>query len=217
MSWTSGLALAACLAAVWFAWRLASRRRSLPCPAWLGALVERDNPFARTNRAAEIIGLLDVRPGMAVLDAGCGPGRLTVPLARAVGPEGSVTAVDLQSAMLARAEEKTRAAGLGNVRFAQCALESCPLGEGEFHRAVLVTVLGEIPDKAAALGALFRALRPGGVLSVTEVVLDPHFQGRGAVTRLALDVGFSPPRFFGNRLAYTLHFHKPKEHAPCRP
>ena len=47
-------------------WRLASRRQTLPCPAWLGWMVELDNPFTKTNRAHVIIGHLGLRPGMAV-------------------------------------------------------------------------------------------------------------------------------------------------------
>ena len=66
-------------------WRLASGRRSIPCPAWLSWMVELDNPFTKTNRAATIVERLDLQPGMAVLDVGCGPGRLTIPIATKVG------------------------------------------------------------------------------------------------------------------------------------
>src|SRR5512134_1409969 len=59
-------------------WRLSSRRHSLPCPSWLGWMVEMDNPFTKVNRARVIVGLLGLAPGMKVLDAGCGPGRLTL-------------------------------------------------------------------------------------------------------------------------------------------
>jgi len=41
---------------------------------------------------------------------------------------------------------------------------------------VLVTVLGEVPDREAALREIFDALKPGGILSVTEIIFDPHFQ-----------------------------------------
>jgi hypothetical protein len=56
------------------AWRLASRRQSLPCPVWLRWLVELDNPFTRTNRAAYIVETLRLSQGMSVLDAGLRPG-----------------------------------------------------------------------------------------------------------------------------------------------
>ena len=192
------------------AWRLASRRHVLPCPVWLRWLVELDNPFTKTNRAAFIVDRLGLEAGMTVLDAGCGPGRLTAPLAERVGSSGRVVAMDIQAGMLSRARERTESAGLNNVEFLQAGL-----GEGTFarhdafDRAVLVTVLGEIPDREAAFSELFRALKPGGILSATEVIFDPHFQPRGTVTRLAVAAGFRERAFFGHRLAYVIHFEKP--------
>lgn len=44
-------------------WRLSSRRHELPCPAWLGWMVEMDNPFTKVNRARVIVGLLELAPG----------------------------------------------------------------------------------------------------------------------------------------------------------
>lgn len=192
-------------------WRLASRRQSLPCPVWLRWMVELDNPFTKTNRAAFIVESLAISPGMAVLDAGCGPGRLTVPLARAVGREGRVLALDIQPGMLARAQARVDAAGCANVQFIAAGLGAGYLAPGLFDRAVLVTVLGEIPDARAAIAELFKALKPGGVLAVVEVIFDPHFQSRGTVTALADSVGFRERAFFGHRLAYVIHFEKPGE------
>jgi ubiquinone/menaquinone biosynthesis C-methylase UbiE len=193
---------------VCIAWRLASRRRSLPCPVWLRWLVELDNPFTKTNRAAVIIEHLGLRPGMAVLDVGCGPGRLTVPAARQVGEAGTVLAVDLQSGMLDRARQKAQAAKLSNIRFLCAGIGEVKLERKEFDRALLVTVLGEIPDREAGLKEIFAALKSGGLLSVTEVIFDPHFQGRDTVTRTAESVGFRERAFFGNRFAYTIHFER---------
>ena len=92
-------------------WRLASTRRSLPCPVWLRWFVELDNPFTRTNRAATIIEHLELKPDMAVVDVGCGPGRVSIPLAERV-PDGEVLAVDIQAGMLRRAKEKAENAKL---------------------------------------------------------------------------------------------------------
>lgn len=190
-------------------WRLASRRRSIPCPVWLRWLVELDNPFTKTNRAAFIVETLALSSGMTVLDAGCGPGRLTVPLAKGVGPTGRVVALDIQPGMLDRARTRTEAAGCTNVEFVAAALGDGRIPADHFDRAVLVTVLGEIPDRAAALAELFRALKPGGILAVVEVIFDPHFQSRNTVTGLAVATGFRERTFFGHRLAYVIHFAKP--------
>jgi ubiquinone/menaquinone biosynthesis C-methylase UbiE len=190
-------------------WRLASRRQSLPCPVWLRWFVELDNPFTKTNRAANIVQHLDLQPGMAVLDVGCGPGRVTIPLARQVGPQGEVLAMDIQAGMLQRAQHKAQVAKLTNIRFLQAGVGAGQLEHNRFDRALLVTVLGEIPDRQAALKEIFAALKPGGLLSVTEIIFDPHFQRRSTVLRLATSVGFRTQTFFGNRIAYTLNLEKP--------
>lgn len=191
-------------------WLVVSRRQSLPCPVWLRWCVELDNPFAKNNRAAVILDHLDLQPGMTVLDLGCGPGRLTVPAAQRVGSGGRVVAVDLQVGMLARAKEKAQAANLSNIEFLQVGAGEGKLGRGRFDRALLVTVLGEIPDRSGALREIFDALKPGGLLSVTETLFDPHYQSRQTVARLAGEVGFREQGFFGNRVAFTVSLEKPR-------
>jgi 2-polyprenyl-3-methyl-5-hydroxy-6-metoxy-1,4-benzoquinol methylase len=190
-------------------WRVASQRHKLPCPSWLGWMVERDNPFTRVNRASFIVEHLALEPGMRVLDAGCGPGRLTLPLAEAVGPRGEVLAMDIQADMLARVREKAQAIPLENVRYLHAGLGEDQLRPHHYDRAVLVTVLGEIPHQAAALQEIYDALKPGGLLSVTEVIFDPHFQRYQTVLHAAEAAGFRERRFLGKRLAYTLHLEKP--------
>ena len=195
---------------VWVAWRFSSRRYSLPCPVWLRWVVELDNPFTRNNRAAEIIRRLNLTAGMRVADIGCGPGRLTIPIANQIGAHGEVVAVDSQPGMLRRVQQKIDAAKLRNVRLVQAgAGEGALRGHDQLDRALLVTVLGEIPNREAALKEIFDALKPGGILSVTEVIFDPHFQSHRSVVALASAAGFRETAFFGNRFAFTVHFEKP--------
>lgn len=189
-------------------WRLASRRKNLPCPVWLGWLVEMDNPFTRTHRAETILSRLDIRPGMLVADVGCGPGRLTLPLARKVGKEGHVVAMDIQQGMLDRTRLKAAAEGLDNITFLRAGAGSEALAGCHFDRILLVTVLGEIPDPKPALAEMYKALRPDGLLSVTEIIFDPHFQRKKTVIRLAESMGFKERAFYGNAIAYTLHLEK---------
>lgn len=197
------------LALVGIVWRFASRRKSLPCPAWLSWMVELDNPFTKTNQAKFIVETLALSPGMVVLDAGCGPGRLTVPLAQGVGSAGRVVALDMQPAMLAQAKSKIAAAGYTNVEFIVAALGEGKIPANHFDRIVLVTVLGEITHPAEVFTELFGALKPGGLLAIVEVIFDPHFQSRSTVTRLAVSAGLQEQAFFGHRLAYVIHFTKP--------
>lgn len=204
----------ALLIALWIAisliWRLASRRHRLPFPAWLRWMVELDNPLATSNKAAFIVQQLHITPGMQVLDAGCGPGRVTLPLARAVGLQGQVLAADLQPAMLALVSAKARAEGLPQVHTQAVALGQGALPKAAFDRAVMAAVLGEVPDRQAVLHDLFASLRPGGLLAVAELVFDPHFQRRAVVEQLAHAAGFVSHAFHGHRAAYLLVLQRPR-------
>ena len=190
-------------------WRLTSRRYELPCPAWLYWMVEFDNPFTKTNRAESIIEHLDLEPGMTLLDAGCGPGRLTIPAAKRVGSKGHIVAMDVQDEMLLRTRKKSHAEDLVNIEFLHAKIGDGKLGKNRFDRALLVTVLGEIPDRDKALKEILDSLKPGGILSITEVVFDPHFQSRSKVSHLAFKAGFEIKSVFGNRLAFTMNVRKP--------
>lgn len=194
---------------VFVVWHVGSRRFELPCPVWLRWMVEMENPFTKTCRAQTIIEHLEIKLGMTVLDAGCGPGRLTIPLAKGVGEHGRVVAMDIQEGMLARTRQKALAEALSNIEFLQAGVGQGALGTRRFDRVVLVTVLGEIPDRARALTEIFDALKPGGILSITETVFDPHFQPRGRVFRLAGQAGFVHMASFGNRISFTMNFQKP--------
>ncbi|MEJ2060350.1 MAG: methyltransferase domain-containing protein, partial [Gammaproteobacteria bacterium] len=180
-----------------------------PSPVWLRWLVELDNPFTKTIRAAVILEHLGLEPGMTVLDAGCGPGRLTLPLARGIGNQGKVVAMDIQQGMLRRTREKAEASNLTNIEYLEAGIGEGRLEADRFDVALLVTVLGEIPDRETALEEIYRSLKHGGLLSITEIIFDPHFQPRGTITRLATDAGFKEKAFYGNRIAYTLHLEKP--------
>jgi ubiquinone/menaquinone biosynthesis C-methylase UbiE len=145
-----------------------------------------------------------------VLDAGCGPGRLTLPISRAVGPAGSVLAVDIQTDMLRRARSKAESASAANVEFLQAGLGEGRLPRDRFDRAVLSTVLGEIPDRLAALREIYASLKPGGFLLVNEVLGDPHYQSLAKVKALAIDAGYTLAAVQGGRIEFSVKLEKPR-------
>ena len=210
----SATAAMAALASSFF-FVLRQRRHPTPLSPRLFFLVE--NPLTGAFVGSPLlVGRLGLASGMKVLDAGCGPGRLAVPLAKAVGPGGRVVALDGQRAMLGKLEGRLRAEGVKNVRTLLGELgEGVPLREGSpvgeedgFDRAVLAMVLGEARDREGALRELHGALRPRGVLSVTEIFGDPHHLGASTVLREAEAVGFRLVGRFGSFPAYTLNFEK---------
>ena len=87
-------------------WKLISRRHQIPCPAWLGWMVEMDNPLCKVTHAKNIVTHLGLSNGIKVVDIGCGPGRVTIPLAKALQGHGTVTALDIQPAMLDKYNKK---------------------------------------------------------------------------------------------------------------
>lgn len=194
---------------VCIAWRFASRRTALPCPVWMRWLLDPSSGKGVSSRTRRTITNLSLKPGMHVLDAGCGPGRLSIPLAAAVGPDGTVTAMDLQDGMLAIVRERAEKNRIFNISFIQGGIGDIDLPSEKNDRAVLITVLGEIPNRETAIKSLFKALKQGGLLLVEETIRDPHFQSRSTVTELAEAAGFRVKEFSGNRFSYTIILEKP--------
>lgn len=132
-------------------------------PAVLEALGQRQ---AATSAAFL---LPHLRPGMTLLDGGCGPGSITLELARALAP-GVVLGLDVESAQFEFGRARARAAGLGNLHFVRGDVRALPLRDGTLDALYLNAVLayqGAAADDV--LGEARRALRPGGVLAVSDV------------------------------------------------
>jgi ubiquinone/menaquinone biosynthesis C-methylase UbiE len=165
------------------------RRNPEPFPAARAGVL--DNPMAR-RQAERIVQLLDLAPGMRVLDVGAGIGRFSIPIAARVGPDGEVVALDIQQEMLDSLAKRASEAGLANIRTLRAAAGEGLVDASVFDRALLVAVLGEIPPerRVPALRETYEALKPHGLLYVLEGPVDPHYQSRKSVARLGADAGF---------------------------
>lgn len=191
-----------------------SKNHARPCPAWLMWLLDPRSGKSISTRTKKTIHRLEIEPGMTVLDAGCGPGRLTIPLSKAVGETGKVTALDLQEEMLEEVQERAKKNNCANITYLLGAIGEGLLPENTFDRAVLITVLGEIPDKEKALQELYRCLKPGGILLIEETVRDPHYLKNEKVCNLTEQAGFTIEAYYGNWFAYTQFVSKPATHNP---
>ncbi|MEO8744191.1 MAG: methyltransferase domain-containing protein [Candidatus Dormibacter sp.] len=115
-----------------------------------------------------VIEWLDVQPGMRVLDLACGPGTLSVRLARLVLPGGELVGVDLAPGML----DLARAAGAPNARFEVMDIERLLFPDATFDAAACGHGLHFVPQLDVALREARRVLRPGGRFAASVPLAD---------------------------------------------
>lgn len=108
-----------------------------------------------------------LRPGMRVLDIGCGTGDVTLTAAEVVGPTGMVLGVDRGAGALETARAKAAAMGVESVRFEQTELDVFEQ-PGGFDALVGRFILMHQPDPATTLRSLARSIRPGGSIVIVE-------------------------------------------------
>jgi ubiquinone/menaquinone biosynthesis C-methylase UbiE len=113
-----------------------------------------------------------LRPGEVVLDLGCGAGIDTLLAACAVGPEGRAIGLDMTPEMATRARCNADAAGLANVDIREGTIEDIPLPDASIDVVISNGVLNLSTRKSRALAEIFRVLRPGGRVSLADLVLD---------------------------------------------
>lgn len=108
-----------------------------------------------------------LKPGMRILDCGCGPGTLTIGLARTIAP-GEVVAIDIEEEQLNIAYKNSRIADVTNIEFKHANIFDIPFEDNTFDVVFSQAVLIHLKDPIAAIKEQKRVTKPGGVVAVRD-------------------------------------------------
>jgi ubiquinone/menaquinone biosynthesis C-methylase UbiE len=203
-----GIVLFLCYLAVF---RIIKQLFRFPAPPFIGWFLDSDLRRAM-QPPDKLIERSGIKSGMTVIDLGCGNGAYTNFAARAVGEQGHVYAVDIQTAMLRGLERKLARPenqDIRNVELKKANAYDLPFADGAIDLVYMVTVLQEIPDRERALREVRRVLKPDGILAVSEIVIDSDYPRRATTVKLCRREGFKLDGVFGSFWHYTARFRKP--------
>lgn len=132
------------------------------------AWAERD----KWQRAPEIIEFLNLKPGDRVADIGCHEGYMTMKLADAVGPNGTVDAVDLDTYRLDRLKQHLADRKITNVAVVKGSVDNPNLAENSINAALIIDTYHEMDEHDQMLRNIKLSLKPGGRLVICEPIAE---------------------------------------------
>ncbi|HXR61861.1 MAG TPA: methyltransferase domain-containing protein [Solirubrobacterales bacterium] len=188
-----GAAAATLVAALWW------RKNPSACPYGQRFWVEAPHPFITRERLREV---LRPQAGERLLEVGVGTGYYSLDLAEWIGPDGTLELFDLQRKFLDHVIRAAGDRGLANLVPTEGDATRLPYEDDSVDAVILTAVLGEIPDRLAALKEIRRVLKPTGRLIVGELFGDPHFTSRGSLKQLGAEANLELAEVSGPRFGY---------------
>ena len=187
--------------------RLIRHFYQFPIPSFFTPLI--DNPIRRRIQPPKVIAeWMGVGRGMSILEIGPGRGTYTFEVAKKVGAEGHVYAIDIQEPVVSALCERIEKRVVDNISVRQASAYELSFPHEMFDRVFMITVLGEIPDKRQALSEFKRVLRSDGLLAIGEFLPDPDYPRKSTVIGWCREAGFELSGRYGNFMHYLLTFKK---------
>ena len=142
---------------------------SMPSPSWAQTA---DDTREKSEKVGEILTALQAQPGKRIADVGAGEGFYSLRIAKAVGPTGRVTAVDVSEKSLEKLRGRLQQDNVSNVDVVVGAVDDPRLPAGTFDAVLIYNAYHEMTSPEPILKAIFSALKPGGRLVVSEPLHD---------------------------------------------
>lgn len=179
-----------------------------PIPSFLTNLI--DNPFRRKflQNPEKIAERMNLKPDMVVLEIGPGKGNYTKAVSKQILPNGKLYAIDISEDVIERLKGKIEEEKIPNIIPKVDDAYSLSFEDESIDRIFAITCLPEIPEPVRALKEFKRVLRPNGIISLCELLLDPDYPFRKTEKKWAKEAGLKLEEEFGNWFVYQLNFTK---------
>jgi len=169
---------AAVILVSWTALEIGGQRRANQYSTATGAsapphIVSLTTQFGRpdeSEKVGEVLAALQAEPGKRIADVGAGEGFYTLRIARAVGPTGRVTAVDITEDNLENLRARLQQDDVTNVDFVRCAVDDTRLPQNTFDAVLIYNAYHHMTAPEPTLRSILAALKPGGRLVMSESI-----------------------------------------------